>query len=85
MNLNLAADQVVEVKRCYDAWDEILERSSELLSERKAVLERAAVIYECKPGKVSKLFKNMKKTMEEGENELNDLALMEEILKQGGE
>ena len=85
MNLNLTPDQVEEVKVNYTAWDEILERSSELSNEKKAVLERAAVIYECKPGKVSKLFKNMKKTMEEGENELNDLALMEEILKQGGE
>lgn len=85
MNLNLVADQIVEVKRCYDAWDEILERSSELSSERKAVLERAAVIYECKPAMVSKLFKNMKKKMDNGQDEINEIALMEEVIRNNGE
>lgn len=85
MNLNLTPDQVEEVKVNYTAWDEIGERAKELKNELKAVLERAAVIYECKPAKVSKLFKNMKKKMEEGEDELSEIALMEEILKQGGE
>lgn len=85
MNLNLTPDQVQEVKTNFTAWDEILERSSELLNERKAVLERAAVIYECKPGKVSKMFKNMKKKMEDGEDEINEISLMEEVIRNNGE
>ena len=85
MNLNLTPDQVAEVKTNFTAWDEILERSSELSSERKAVLERAAVIYECKPAMVSKLFKNMKKKMDNGQDEINEIALMEEVIRNNGE
>ena len=85
MNLNLTPDQVAEVKTNFTAWDEILERSSELSSERKAVLERAAVIYECKPAMVSKLFKNMKKKMDNGQDEINEISLMEEVIRNNGE
>lgn len=85
MNLNLTPEQVAEVKTNFTAWDEILERSSELLSERKAVLERAAVIYECKPAMVSKLFKNMKKKMDNGQDEINEISLMEEVIRNNGE
>lgn len=85
MNLNLTPEQVEEVKTNFTAWDEIGERNSELLNERKAVLERAAIIYECKPAMVSKLFKNMKKKMDDGQDEINEIALMEEVIRNNGE
>jgi hypothetical protein len=85
MNLNLTPDQVAEVKTNFTAWDEIGDRASELKAEVKAVLERAAVIYECKPAMVSKLFKNMKKKMDNGQDEINEIALMEEVIRNNGE
>lgn len=85
MNLNLTPDQVAEVKTNFTAWDEIGDRASELKNEVKAVLERAAVIYECKPAMVSKLFKNMKKKMDNGQDEINEIALMEEVIRNNGE
>jgi hypothetical protein len=85
MNLNLTPEQVDEVKAIYDAWEEIGDRAKELKNELKTVMDRAAVLYECKAGKVSKLFKNMKKKMEDGEDEINDISLMEEVIKNNGE
>lgn len=85
MNFNLTPDQVQEVKVNFTAWDEIGERAKELKNELKAVLDRAAVIYECKPAKVSKMFKNMKKKMEDGEDEISEISLMEETLTNNGE
>lgn len=85
MNLNLTPDQITEVKDNFTAWDEIGDRAKELKLELKAVLERAAVIYECKPAMVSKLFKNMKKKMDDGQDEINEIALMEEVIRNNGE
>lgn len=85
MNLNLTPDQVTEVKDNFTAWDEIGDRAKELKLELKTVLERAAVIYECKPAMVSKLFKNMKKKMDDGQDEINEIALMEEVIRNNGE
>ena len=85
MNLNLTPDEVRDVKNDFDAWDEIETRKKELAAEIKAVLARSAAIYECKHGKVSKLFKGMKKKMENGEDEVSDLSLMEEVIRNNGE
>lgn len=85
MNLNLTPEQVEEVKTSFTAWDEIGDRAKELKLEIKAVLERAAVIYECKPAMVSKLFRNMKKKMDDGQDEINEIALMEEVIRNNGE
>jgi hypothetical protein len=85
MNLNLTPEQVEEVKTNFTAWDEIGDRAKELKLEIKAVLERAAAIYECKPAMVSKLFRNMKKKMDDGQDEINEIALMEEVIRNNGE
>ena len=81
MNYNLSEAEIDEVKSGYDSWDEIMDRAKELGAERKAVLDKTAGIFECKPGIISKLYKEMKKKCDEGESEVNDLTLMLETLK----
>ncbi len=83
MNYNLTPDEITEVKQGLEAWIEILDRNKELAAERKAVLEKVAAVYECKAGKVSKLFKSLKQKMDDGESEIDDIVLMEETIKDG--
>lgn len=85
MNLNLTPDQVSEVKVAYDCWEEINDRAKELSAEKKAVLQKASIVYECKPGMVGKLFKQMKQKMESGESDTDTLLLMEEVIRNNGE
>lgn len=85
LNLNLTPQDVADVKSAYDAWEEIGDRAKELSAEKKAILQRASVIYECKPGMVGRLFKNMKQKMDEGESEIDQIVLMEETVRNNGE
>ena len=79
-NLTLDPSEKKLVQSDFQAWIEIQDRRKELTGENKAVIEHSAKILNCKPGVVGKLFKVLKKKMEEGDNELEELsALAEEI------
>ena len=61
------------LKENYAAWEEIEDRKKQLATETKAVCEDTARILETKTGKVSKLFKIIRKKMDEGQDEIDEL------------
>lgn len=81
MNCNLTEAEIGEVKDGYEAWTEIMERTKELGLERKAILDKSAGVFEVKPGIIGKLYKEIKRKLDEGESEVSDLSLMLETLR----
>ena len=69
-----------EVQTNFNAWLEIQERRSELTKENKAITEDAATILNCKKTLVTKMFRILKKRMDDEGDELADLTeLIEEM------
>jgi len=79
-NLTLDPEEKKMVQADFQSWMEIQDRRKELTGENKAIVENSARVLNCKPGVVGKLFRVLKKKMEEGDDELEELsALAEEV------
>lgn len=79
-NITLDPEEKKVVQADFQSWLDIQDRRKELTGENKAIVENSARILNCKPGVVGKLFKVLKKRMEEGDDELEELAsLAEEV------
>lgn len=75
-NLNLTADQVSELKRFFDQWQEVQERKKELAAENKAICVDAAKVFDGKQTDASKLFKNMSQIFEGDDAEADNISLL---------
>lgn len=79
-NLVLDPEEKKMVQADFASWMEIQDRRKELTVENKDIVENSARVLNTKTAVIGKLFKVMKKQMEEGENELEDLYnLFEEV------
>jgi hypothetical protein len=79
-NLTLDPEEKKMVQADFQSWMEIQDRRKELSAENKALTENSSRVLNCKPAVINKLFKILKKRMEEGDDELGELAaLAEEI------
>jgi hypothetical protein len=79
-NLTLDPEEKKMVQTDFQSWMEIQDRRKELSGENKAIVENSSRVLNCKPAVVGKLFKILKKKMEEGDDELEELSsLVEEV------
>ena len=81
--LNITPEQVTEIKRFFDQWQELQERKKELASENKAICIDAAKVFDGKQTDASKLFKNMAQLCEGEDAEANNISLLLERLRGG--
>lgn len=82
-NLNLTPEQISELKRFFDQWQEVQERKKELASENKAICMDAAKVFDGKQTDASKLFKNMAQLYEGEDAEANNISLLLDRLHGG--
>jgi histidyl-tRNA synthetase len=82
-NLNLNEEQVTEIKRFFDQWQEVQERKKELSAENKAICMDAAKVFDGKQTDASKLFKNMAQLCEGEDAEANNISLLLDRLHGG--
>lgn len=82
-NLNLTPEQISELKRFFDQWQEVQERKKELASENKAICMDAAKVFDGKQTDASKLFKNMAQLYEGEDAEANNISLLLDRLHDG--
>ena len=82
-NLNLTEEQITEIKRYFDQWQEVQERKKELASENKNICIDAAKVFDGKQTDASKLFKNMQMLCEGEDAEANNLSLLLDRLHGG--
>jgi len=80
-NTVLDPEEKKQVQVDFQSWLEIQDRRKELTAESKAVVENASRILDCKPSVVTKLFRILKRNIEEGENELEELFDLVETVK----
>lgn len=79
-NLTLDPEEKKMVQTDFQSWMEIQDRRKELSGENKAIVENSSRVLNCKPAVVGKLFKILKRKMEEGDDELEELSsLVEEV------
>jgi len=69
-----------EIDQCLAEWMEVQDRRKELSAENSAILERAATIIQSKKGKMTKLFRILRKKMEEGEDEIQEMQDLVDII-----
>lgn len=77
----ITPEDKVRIKEDLTAWCEVQDRKKELSVEAKALCQDAATLLDTKPAKVSKLFKILKKKMEEAVDELEELSYLQEEMK----
>jgi hypothetical protein len=79
-NLTLDPEEKKLVQIDFQSWMEIQDRRKELTVENKTLVENSSRILNCKPAVVGKLFRLLKKKMEDGDDELEELSsLVEEV------
>ena len=77
----LTPEDKEKVKADFDAWCDVQDRKKELTNEAKALCQDAATFLDTKPAKMSKLFKILKKKMEDAVDELEELSYLQEEIK----
>lgn len=73
MALTLDPEEKKLVQSDFQAWMEVQDRRKELTAENKEIVENSARVLNVKNALVTKLFGVLKKKMEDGEDELEDL------------
>lgn len=79
-NLTLDPEEKKMVQMDFQSWLEIQDRRKELTTENKTIMDNSSRILGCKQIITSKLFKILKAKMEEGNDELNELTILSEIV-----
>lgn len=74
MIAHIGPDEIKTAKANFDSWLEIQDRKKELNDENKAIIESTARLLEVKKPIITKLFNVLKKKMEDGEDETEEVS-----------
>jgi hypothetical protein len=84
MNVNLTPDQAKAAKEIFSKYQEVNDRKKELSAEEKGLKENLSKIIEGSVGDAGKVLKAMLVMFEDGENPLDDICNVIDVIKNDG-
>lgn len=84
LKCNLSPDEIESIKQSFSAYREIKERKKELADEEKAIKQDVARVIEGKTKDANLLLKSMAQQWESGENDLDEVGAVMEMVRTNG-
>jgi predicted flavoprotein YhiN len=84
MNVNLTPDEAKLCKSIFSDFQEENDRKSEIAAEMTATKKKFGQVIDCKPGEAGKILTAMLKMYEDGNNPLDDMCTVIDVIKNDG-